>query len=70
MVNEFGNSIDDSSVGCLGWCESTSPSNALGRDAGSNGSDSDSDDKEDPEEDLERETEGTKNPKKGIVCKG
>ena len=34
MVKEFGNSTHDSSEGGLGWCESTGPSNTLGRDAG------------------------------------
>ena len=58
MINESGNSMDDSSKGGLGRCESASPSNAPGRDAGGDGSDSD--DEEGPEEDLERETEGTK----------
>ena len=41
MINESGNSTNDSSEGVLGRCESPSPSNALDRDAGGDGSDSD-----------------------------
>ena len=59
MVNEFGNSTDDSSEGGLGRCESVEPSNAPGRDAGGDGSDS-GDDEEDPEEDPEGKTDETK----------
>ena len=40
MVKEFRNSTDDSSKGGLGRCESVSPSNAPGRDAGGDDSDS------------------------------
>ena len=58
MVNEFGNSIEDSSEGGLGRCENVGPSNAPGRYAGDSGSDS-SDDEEDPKEDPEEETDGT-----------
>ena len=58
MVNESGNSIDDFSEGGLGKCESTCPSNALGRNARSDGSDSN--DEKDPKEDSEVETERTK----------
>ena len=58
MVNESGNSIDDSSEGGLSRCESTDPSNAPSRDAGGDGSDSDDD--EDPDKDPEEETKGTK----------
>ena len=54
MVNEFGNSTEDSSDGGLGRCKNASPSNAPGRDAGDSSSDN-SDDEEDPEE----ETDGT-----------
>ena len=61
MVNESGNSTYDFSEG-LGSCESTGPSNALGRDAG--GDSSDNNDEEDPEEDLERKTEGKKTKRK------
>ena len=57
-LTNFGNNTDNSSEGGLGQCESASPSNAPGRDAGGDGSDSD--DKDGPEEDLEREIEGTK----------
>ena len=56
MVKEFGNSIDDSSKGGLGRCESAGPSNALGRDPGDDGSDSDNDE-EDPEENPKGETD-------------
>ena len=58
MVNELGNSTDDSSEGSLGRCESAGPSHAPSINAGGDGSDNDNE--EDPEEDPERETEGTK----------
>ena len=57
MVNEFGNSKNDSSESDLGWCESIGLSNAPGRDAGGDGSDND-DGEEDPREDPEEETDG------------
>ena len=47
------NSIDDSSEGSLGRCDSASPTNALGRNAGGDGSDND--DEEGLEQDLERD---------------
>ena len=62
MVNESGNSIDDSSEGSLGRCESTCPSNARGKHARGDGSDSN--DEEDPKEDPEEKTNGTKTQKK------
>ena len=58
MSNESGNSTEDSSEGGLGRCESSSPSNALGRDAG--GNDCDRNDEEDTKGDPEAETDGTK----------
>ena len=57
-VNEFWNSIDNSSEGGFGRCENADPSNALGRDAEDDGSDS-VDDEEDLEEEPEEEADRT-----------
>ena len=57
-VNESGDSIEDSSKGGLGRCESAGPSTAPGRNVGSDSSDSI--DEEDPERDPERKIKETK----------
>ena len=61
MVKEFGNNIDDSSEGGLGWYEGAGPSNAPGKDVGDDSSEY-GDDEEDPEEDPEKQTDGTETP--------
>ena len=74
MVEEFGNSTNDSSEGNFSRDEGVGPSNvpvknARNDDSNDNG-DNDDDYEEEPEEDPEEELDKDKTQEKGVIHKG